>query len=323
MPWLSRRRPRRRAARRGPWASSDGRSTHSLSPRDPQRRVPRARAGLGLRAAAGPAARTWLEALEGLAALGFAGANVTMPHKTVAAERADDAVRGRASSAGGEHARGRRADRCTDTTPTLPGSTGSCAATPGSIRGAGARSSSGPGVRRGRARWRWRVAAWRASTSPRATRLADGAARGRDRRVRHRRAHRGVRRGRPGPGRPHRERDPARGRATSAPAAAASETGSLVVDLLYHPAVTPLQTPARSAGAIAFGGIGLLLHQAALSFELWTGRRPPLDVMSAAALAALADRRLTHRTSPTHLRRYGRRRSSTADPSDDGSGRHG
>lgn len=65
---------------------------------------------------------------------------------------------------------------------------------------------------------------------------------------------------------------------------------SVVVDLLYHPAVTPLQTSARSAGAISFGGIGLLLHQAALSFELWTGRQPPLDVMSAAALATLADR---------------------------------
>jgi shikimate dehydrogenase len=65
---------------------------------------------------------------------------------------------------------------------------------------------------------------------------------------------------------------------------------AVVVDLLYHPVVTPLQTSARSAGAISFGGIGLLLHQAALSFELWTGRQPPLDVMSAAALAALAER---------------------------------
>jgi shikimate dehydrogenase len=66
--------------------------------------------------------------------------------------------------------------------------------------------------------------------------------------------------------------------------------GSLIVDLLYDPSVTPLQVSARSAGAIAFGGIGLLLHQAALSFELWTGRQPPLDVMSAAALAAIAER---------------------------------
>jgi shikimate dehydrogenase len=59
----------------------------------------------------------------------------------------------------------------------------------------------------------------------------------------------------------------------------------LVVDLLYRPEITPLQVAARAAGAPAFGGLGLLLHQAALSFELWTARPAPLDVMSAAALA--------------------------------------
>jgi shikimate dehydrogenase len=64
---------------------------------------------------------------------------------------------------------------------------------------------------------------------------------------------------------------------------------TLVVDLLYHPAVTPLQVEARAGGAVAFGGIGLLLHQAALSFEMWTGQQPPLEVMSAAALAAMSD----------------------------------
>jgi shikimate dehydrogenase len=65
----------------------------------------------------------------------------------------------------------------------------------------------------------------------------------------------------------------------------------LVVDLLYEPAVTPLQATAKAAGATAFGGLGLLLHQAALSFELWTGQQPPLDLMSAAALAELGERR--------------------------------
>jgi shikimate dehydrogenase len=63
----------------------------------------------------------------------------------------------------------------------------------------------------------------------------------------------------------------------------------LVVDLLYRPAVTPLQVRAREAGAETFGGLGLLLHQAALSFELWTGTPAPLDVMSAAALVAVAE----------------------------------
>jgi shikimate dehydrogenase len=65
--------------------------------------------------------------------------------------------------------------------------------------------------------------------------------------------------------------------------------GVLVVDLLYRPALTPLLASAREAGAVAFGGLGLLLHQAALSFELWTGQEPPMPVMSAAALAELTD----------------------------------
>ena len=66
--------------------------------------------------------------------------------------------------------------------------------------------------------------------------------------------------------------------------------GAVVIDLPYHPAITEVQTAARTAGAIAFGGLGLLLHQAALSVELWTGQVAPLDVMSAAALAALSER---------------------------------
>jgi shikimate dehydrogenase len=65
--------------------------------------------------------------------------------------------------------------------------------------------------------------------------------------------------------------------------------GIVAVDLLYRPTLTPLQQATRAAGGSAFGGLGLLLHQAALSFEIWTGRQPPLEVMSAAALAAIAD----------------------------------
>ena len=64
-----------------------------------------------------------------------------------------------------------------------------------------------------------------------------------------------------------------------------------VVDLVYRPALTSLVRWARERGATASGGLGMLLHQAALSFELWTGHVPPLDVMSAAALAELAESR--------------------------------
>jgi shikimate dehydrogenase len=65
--------------------------------------------------------------------------------------------------------------------------------------------------------------------------------------------------------------------------------GVLVVDLLYRPTVTPLMAAGRESGASAFGGLGLLLHQAALSFERWTGQEPPMPVMSAAALAELTE----------------------------------
>jgi shikimate dehydrogenase len=66
--------------------------------------------------------------------------------------------------------------------------------------------------------------------------------------------------------------------------------GQLVVDLIYAPAVTPLLEKARQRGAQAVNGLGMLIHQAALQFRLWTGEDPPLEVMSAAAMAALAHR---------------------------------
>lgn len=66
--------------------------------------------------------------------------------------------------------------------------------------------------------------------------------------------------------------------------------GQLVVDLIYSPAVTPLMEAARRQGAQAVNGLGMLIHQAALQFRLWTGEDAPLEVMSAAAVAALAHR---------------------------------
>ncbi len=63
----------------------------------------------------------------------------------------------------------------------------------------------------------------------------------------------------------------------------------LAVDLLYRPSATPFLDAAETANCPAFGGLGLLLHQAALSFELWTGRTAPLAVMSAAAASELRE----------------------------------
>jgi shikimate dehydrogenase len=63
--------------------------------------------------------------------------------------------------------------------------------------------------------------------------------------------------------------------------------GQLVVDLIPNPAVTPLMRAAQSRGARVAGGLGMLVHQGALAFELWTGRPAPVGVMRAAAELAL------------------------------------
>jgi shikimate dehydrogenase len=62
---------------------------------------------------------------------------------------------------------------------------------------------------------------------------------------------------------------------------------SVVVDLIYHPDVTPMLETARAAGARTFGGVGMLVHQAGLSFELWTGKPAPWEIMREAAATAV------------------------------------
>jgi shikimate 5-dehydrogenase len=52
-----------------------------------------------------------------------------------------------------------------------------------------------------------------------------------------------------------------------------------VLDLVYRPSPTRLVREARAAGAVARGGAGMLLRQAALSFALWTDRDAPVEVM--------------------------------------------
>ena len=63
--------------------------------------------------------------------------------------------------------------------------------------------------------------------------------------------------------------------------------GQVVVDLVYSPPVTPLMEAARAGGAEAWGGLGMLVRQAAASLKIWTGQYPPLEVMSAAAVHAI------------------------------------
>lgn len=68
--------------------------------------------------------------------------------------------------------------------------------------------------------------------------------------------------------------------------------GVLVYDLVYNPWPTPLLSLAQQAGADILGGLPMLVYQGAASFEMWTGRPGPLDIMFGKAREALtgADR---------------------------------
>jgi shikimate dehydrogenase len=56
-----------------------------------------------------------------------------------------------------------------------------------------------------------------------------------------------------------------------------------VVDFVYRSDPTPLLATARAHGAGTVDGLEILVEQGALSLELWTGREAPRDVMRRAA----------------------------------------
>jgi shikimate dehydrogenase len=58
---------------------------------------------------------------------------------------------------------------------------------------------------------------------------------------------------------------------------------SYVADLVYRSGSTALLAAAAAAGAHTVDGLEILVAQGALSFALWTGREPPVDVMLCAA----------------------------------------
>lgn len=63
-----------------------------------------------------------------------------------------------------------------------------------------------------------------------------------------------------------------------------------VYDMVYRPARTRLMALAEAHGGRSIGGLGMLVRQGAAAFALWTGQQPPVDVMFAAARAALESR---------------------------------
>ena len=52
---------------------------------------------------------------------------------------------------------------------------------------------------------------------------------------------------------------------------------AVIYDLIYNPRETRLVREARAKGLTATTGLGMLIEQAALAFEIWTGQNPPRE----------------------------------------------
>ena len=64
--------------------------------------------------------------------------------------------------------------------------------------------------------------------------------------------------------------------------------GALAVDMMYGPAAAGFMDWARSHGAVPRDGLGMLVEQAAESFTIWRGQRPP-SAQVLAELRAIVD----------------------------------
>jgi len=63
---------------------------------------------------------------------------------------------------------------------------------------------------------------------------------------------------------------------------------SLVVfDVVYNPVKTKLMRQAEQIGAQTISGLEMLVWQGALAFELWTGAKPPIELMRKEVLRSL------------------------------------
>jgi len=60
-----------------------------------------------------------------------------------------------------------------------------------------------------------------------------------------------------------------------------------VMDIVYNPLETRLVKDAKLAGAEVISGVEMLIFQGAASFEIWTGKSAPVEVMRQAALSHL------------------------------------
>ncbi len=69
----------------------------------------------------------------------------------------------------------------------------------------------------------------------------------------------------------------------------AKEGKKYFVDLIYNPSETKFLQVARKKGHFTLNGLPMLLYQGARAFEIWTGKKAPVETMRAALERALKD----------------------------------
>ena len=62
----------------------------------------------------------------------------------------------------------------------------------------------------------------------------------------------------------------------------------LVFDIVYNPLKTRLIKEAEQNGCDTILGLEMFVHQAALQFEIWTGREAPLELMRSLVVEELS-----------------------------------
>ena len=65
------------------------------------------------------------------------------------------------------------------------------------------------------------------------------------------------------------------------------DKSTIVMDVIYNPIKTRLLKEAANIGCMTIDGVSMFVHQGAFQFELWTGKKAPVEVMKKAVLNAL------------------------------------
>ena len=66
------------------------------------------------------------------------------------------------------------------------------------------------------------------------------------------------------------------------------EGGMVVMDMVYNPLQTRFLAKAEKIGCTTVDGLAMFVHQGAVQFELWTGKKAPVEIMRRVVLEELA-----------------------------------